>query len=607
MVRPPEGDRSGSRVLLIARRGRHLVAEPFFDRGEQLPLRRSRVRVAADRLALCRLGRGGAQPIADLGAPDRARDVVAALLADRGLRASFPRRVEEEAAAAIDAMRADPGPRHDLVGEPTFTVDPATARDFDDAVSARREGEGFRLWIHIADVAAHVVSGGRLDREAHERANSTYAPGTVAPMLPRSLSDEACSLNPGVERLAVTAEIALSAGGEVASSAFYRSRIRSDARLDYEGLDRIFSGAERPPAAAAGPLAVARAAAASLAGRVSDGELTVSSSEPEFDFDEDGNVLTARSVPETEAHRLIERLMVLTNEQVAALLERKEVPTLYRVHEQPDPPRIELLLAQLAALEVPTPPLPDQLSPREAGALAAEASRLVASEVERRGHGAASLSSLVLRAMKPARYSDRNVGHAGLGSPAYAHFTSPIRRYPDLIAHRALLSTLGAGEPAPDRHEVQGAGEHCSERERESMRIERDGDDICLAFLLRRELFEGGAERSFPGEVSGVIGAGAFVRFRGEMSDTYEGFLPVRRIFDDHYDLNDTESALVGARSGRRLGFGDPIEVRVDSVEPPRGRVDLSLPETDPSRGGRSRRGRAQRSGRSARGRGGRR
>ena len=198
-------------------------------------------------MALCRVDRRGAQPIAGLGRADRARDVVAALLADRGLRPSFPQRLEAEAAAAAERLAADPGDRRDLVAEPTFTVDPASARDFDDAVSARPEGDGFRIWVHIADVAAHIEPGSGLDREARERANSTYVPGMVAPMLPPVLSDGACSLSPGVERLTLTAEIAISAIGEPTSAAFYRSRIRSDARLDYDGLDRIFSGAERAP------------------------------------------------------------------------------------------------------------------------------------------------------------------------------------------------------------------------------------------------------------------------------------------------------------------------------------------------------------------------
>ena len=595
------------RALLIARRGRFLVAEPLFERGEQLPLDggrgRGSVRVGEGQIALCRVDRRGAQPITVLGRADRARDVVAALFADRGLRPTFPNRLEGEAAASIEQLAGERGSRRDLVAEPTFTVDPASARDFDDAVSARREGDGARLWIHIADVSAHVPPGGGLDLEALRRANSTYAPGTVAPMLPRALSDDACSLNPGVERLAVTAEISLGPAGEVRTASFYRSRIRSDARLDYAGLDRIFSGTERPPPAVADAVAVARTAAAALAEAAGSSQLAVAGDEPEFEFDTDGHVVAAHVVEQTEAHRLIERLMVLTNEQVAALLERKGVPALYRIHEQPDPPRVERLIAQLAALEVPTPPLPEKLSPRQAGELAAEASRLVAAEAARRGHGAASLSSLVLRAMKPARYSDRNLGHAGLGSPAYTHFTSPIRRYPDLIVHRALLAVLGDGERAPQRAEVQAAAEHCSDTERESTRLERDGDDICLAFLLERELLEGGWSRRFQGEVSGVVGAGAFVRFTGEMSDAYEGFVPVRKIPGDHYDLNDTESALLGARSGRRYGFGDRIDVTVESIEAPRGRVDLAL--AGEAGGGGARRGR--RSGRAKTPAGGRR
>ena len=576
MSRPPR-EPLAKRVLVIARRGRFLVGQPLFERGEQLPLSRGKLKVGEGQIALCRVDRRGAQPIAQLGRADCARDVVAALFADRGLRPTFPERLEAEARASIERLAADPGPRRDLVSQPTFTVDPAAARDFDDAVSARREGDSYHLWIHIADVAAHVPPGSGLDREALERANSTYAPGTVSPMLPRALSDDACSLNPGVERLAVTAELRLGTAGEVSSASFYRSRIRSDARLDYEGLDRIFSGAERPPAEVAESVAVAREAAAALAQTAGASQLTVTSDEPEFEFDSNGQVETAHVVPQTESHRLIERLMVVTNEQVALLLERKGVPSLYRVHEQPDPPRIEHLLSQLTALDVPTPPLPESFSPREAGELAAEASRLIATEAARRGHGAASLSSLVLRAMKPARYSDRNLGHAGLGSPAYSHFTSPIRRYPDLIAHRALLAVLGAGEQAPDRREVQLAAERCSDLERASTRLEREGDDICLAFLLNRELLEHGWSERFEGEVSGVIGAGAFVRFGGEMSDAYEGFLPVRKIPGDHYELNDTDSALVGTRTERRYGFGDEVEIQVDSVEAPRGRVDLTM------------------------------
>jgi ribonuclease R len=582
-------------VLLISRRARHLVGVPLFERGgEQLPVARGRVRVEEGGVALCRIDRRGAQPIADLGRGDRARDVVAALVAERGLNPDFPAAVESEAKRAIAAVKADPGPRHDLTAEPTFTVDPATARDFDDAVSARREGDGCRLWVHIADVAAHVRPGSPLDREAFERANSTYAPGIVSPMLPRAISDDACSLNPELERFAVTTELELNGSGEVGSVSFYRSLIRSDARLNYEELDRVFSGAERAPDPVVEPIAIARRAAAAI-GERRKGGLELSGAEPEFEFTRQGHVKSARSVPETESHLLIERLMVLTNEQVALLLERRGKPSIYRVHEQPDPSRIELMVEQLAALDVPTPGLPEDPSPSQAGEIAIEASRMVAAEARRRGRGGSSLSSLVLRAMKPARYEDRNIGHAGLALTAYTHFTSPIRRYADLTVHRSLLDAIGAGEEAPGLREVQAAAERCSVQERDSMKIERGGDDICLAFLLDRELYERGQGVRFRGEVSGVVGAGAFVRFTGEKSDAYEGFLPVRRIPDDRYDLNETDSALVGGHTGRRLGFGDPIEVEVTSIEAPRGRVDLSVPKES---GSRRRRGAGPKSGR---------
>jgi ribonuclease R len=365
----------------------------------------------------------------------------------------------------------------------------------------------------------------------------------------------------------------------------------SDGRLDYDGLDRVFSGAEPAPEPIAEALEVARAAASALADRAIGRALEVGMPEPEFEFTDEGHVAAAHAVPETEAHRLIELLMILANEQVALLLERKGAPTLYRVHEQPDPERVTFMVEQLASLGVPTPPVPERLAPTEAGALAAKASSMVAAEARRRGHGAGSWSSLILRSLQPARYSEENGGHAGLALPAYTHFTSPIRRYPDLVAHRALLSTLGAGEQTPDRHALPQIAEHCSERERDSMRVERDGDDICLAFLLERELFERGWGETFEGEVSGVIGAGAFVRFSGEMADVYEGFLPARRIAGDRYELNEHDSALVGIRTGRRVAIGDPVEVKVDGIEAPRGRVDLSPPETgsDRSRRGRDR------------------
>jgi ribonuclease R len=507
--------------------------------------------------------------------PKTARDAVEALLRERLGARGFPASLEVEAGRLAEAVESEPGQRRDLTDLSTFTVDPATARDFDDAVSAQREGDGFRLWIHIADVAAHVPPGSPLDLEARRRANSTYAPGAVEPMLPRALSEDACSLAPGVERPAVSAEIELNESGAPLGASFYRSLIRSDARLDYDELDLVFSGSATAPEQVAEPLAAARAAAGALGERRGTTSLDVESFEPEFRFDAAGDPVGAHGVEQTESHRLIERLMILANEAVARLLERKRAPAIYRVHAPPDPGRIERLVEQLRALDVPTPPLREGLSSSEAAEVAAAASRLVIREAERRGHGREAYTSLVLRSLMQAQYSDRNSGHAGLGSPAYCHFTSPIRRYPDLVVHRALLATLGEGEAAPRASEVREVAWHCSERERESAKIERDADDVCAAFLLERELGERGPQVQFDGEVSGVVGAGAFVGFGGELGDVYEGFVPARTMGAERYGLDRTETALVARESGGALRLGDPISVRVTGVDASRGRVDL--------------------------------
>ena len=342
-----------------------------------------------------------------------------------------------------------------------------------------------------------------------------YVPGTVEPMLPHALSSDACSLMPGADRLAVTVELELELqSGRVRSSAFYRSLIRSDARLDYDGVDRIFAGEERAQEPWAQPLARPARRPRRWRGRVSaTGALKVESEEPEFTFDEHGEPVAIEPREQTESHRLIENLMIAANEAVAAQLAARGTPCLYRVHERPEPARIERLVEQLASLEVPTPPLPEPMSPSQAAELVGEICQAVERHTRSTGRGRIALGSLVLRSLKQAYYSPVNLGHAGLRASTYCHFTSPIRRYPDIVCHRALLSTLGEEEHAPRAAELGELGEWTSEREREASTIERDADDVARCFLLERLLRAEGSERSFGGEVVGLISAGAFVAF----------------------------------------------------------------------------------------------
>jgi ribonuclease R len=510
------------------------------------------------------------------GPPTRARVGIADRPA-RGFEAEVEREAERAAARAWE--RADGEARADLRSLPTLTVDPATARDFDDAISAEALADGsVRVWVHIADVAAHVPLHSALDLEARRRSTSVYLPGTVEPMLPHALSSGACSLVPGAERLAVTVELLLS-GAQVAQASFYRSLIRSDERLDYEQVDRIFAAGEDSPEPWGAPLAAARSAAGALqAARERSGALVIDSEEPEFSFDEQGNVSAIAPRPQTESHRLIEHLMIAANEAVARHLTTAQTPCLYRVHERPDPERIRVLVAQLDSLGVPTPPLPDPLFSTQAAELVGAISRLVDTHVRRTGHGRSALGSLVLRSLKQAYYSPKNLGHAGLHSSSYCHFTSPIRRYPDIVCHRALLASLGADEPIVGRGKLAELGEWASEREREAAALERKGDDVAACFRLEQVLLEEGYDQVFEGEVTGLIAAGSFVVF-GD-GRVFEGMLPVRLLTAggerDWWTLNEQSTILRGERSGAVLRLGDPISVRVARVDAPAGRVDLA-------------------------------
>ena len=564
---------AGPLVAVLAKRGRFLVAEPLFERtGDRVTLDGGRRPGASvGEMVLLGYGKRGARVVRSLGRPHVARDVLEALMLDRGLRRAFPRKVEDEAADAGAAPPVDP-PRRDLRDLATFTIDPVTARDYDDAISARRDGDAICVWVHIADVSAYVRPGTALEHETYRRATSVYVPGAVEPMLPQALSNDACSLVPGDERLAVTVEMELD-GADVRSVAFHRSIIRSDARLTYEQVDRVYAGEERAEEPWAEPLALAREVARGLADRRAEaGALAVESSEPAFTFDDGGHVVGVEREQQTESHSTIEQLMVLANEQVAGHLADRKVPTLYRVHERPEPQSVNWLAQQLESLEVATPPLHENMSPQQAADAIGEISRLVAAHIRRTGRGQGALTSLVLRSLKQAYYSPVNRGHAGLQSARYCHFTSPIRRYPDLVAHRALLSSLGGDDITPRGSDLDEAGEISSAREREAMKIERDADDVCMAFLLERRLHEEGWDHPFDGEIVSLVGGGAFVRFGDE---GFEGFLPARTLRGEWSELNEWSTALVGERTGKTIKLGDPVEVLVRRVEAARGRVDL--------------------------------
>jgi ribonuclease R len=578
---PRERERVTPRTSVVAvldKRGRFLIGDPFFGRGPQLIVDRDRNARVGD-LVLLRVGRRGgqggrghAQVERRIGRPDVAADVLEALMLDRGLTRRFDPAVERAARTAAEGADVPDVPRRDLRDLTTFTIDPATAKDFDDAISAERLANGaWRIWVHIADVSAYVRPGSLVDKEAYRRGTSVYVPGKVEPMLPEALSNGACSLRPGEDRNAVTVEIDLR-GTRVERTAFYRSLICSDKRLDYDQVDRIFALREHAEAPWAEPLAAAREASAALhAEREREGALAIESVEPDFAFDSQGHVTAQHRVVQTEAHRLIEHLMILANEQVAKLLSERKAPTLYRVHERPEGEAAERLVAQLASLDVATPPTPEYLTPQQAAEAIAACSHLVEQHVARTGHGGIGLSSLVLRSLKMAHYDPANLGHTGLGLTHYCHFTSPIRRYPDLVCHRALLSAVGGGEETPSASGMSGAGDWCSARERDAMSIERAADDVARAFLLERELFERGWEQEYEGEVTGVIGAGAFVVF----GEGHEGMLPVRKLRGEWWELNEEGTILHGTRSGGAIRIGDRVRVQVDRVDTARGRVDL--------------------------------
>jgi ribonuclease R len=529
-----------------------------------------------------------------LGRADDLKAVLRAMIYARGLPQGFSAEVLDEAAAVgARAARLDHG-RRDLTALPTFTIDPDTARDFDDAISVEREGAGYRAHVHIADVSYFVDDDGAIEREARKRTSSLYLPLFAEPMLPAALSSDLCSLVPRQPRKCLTVEFAFDAGGRRTAVQFYRSLISSDHRLTYGFVDTIIGhdGEGEDAAAAPPPREVPGATmraddellgrlrlAHELAGvlrcrRQARGALTLSSFEPEFAFDRAGALAGAVSRPETPSHALVEEFMLAANEAVAGFLLRKKARALYRVHEPPDPARVRDLLDALEELGVQTPPFPagEAVPAAQLAEAFGRLSRIVAETSAREDRGRQAWGTLLLRALKQARYSPANLGHFGLASPAYLHFTSPIRRYPDLVTHRSLLYHLGEGGGELGEAELAAAAEDCSTRERELSRLEMDADDVALCFLLEQRLKDEGWEQEFAGEIVGLVGGGLFVRFAG----VFEGFLSSRRLGGERFEVSEHEAALIGEATGRRFRLGDAVAVKVERVDRLRGKVDLA-------------------------------
>ena len=570
-------------VALMVPSGRAMAARPAFEAGPEVPLlkaRRGDARMGD--LVTARMKGGGCEVVAVHGPMNAAGAAVRALMAHEGLGRGFGSAVRDEAQAAARAQAQHDPDRRDLRDQRVITIDPEGAKDHDDAIAVADEGEGIRLWVHIADVSRYVPQGGAIDREAERRGCSVYLPGTVDPMLPERLSNDVCSLRPGEDRKAITAHMLVMPDGTVTGEGFHRSLIRSDCRLTYPEVDAFLDGRSGlgDPAMEEDVRRAMELARRLRARRMRRGALDVVTSEPRFRFDGD-RVEAVDLETQTASHSLIEECMIAANEAVARFLIAKKVPALFRVHADPEQVAIEDLWGRLEVLGIAVPPLAEGIltteQRREAAGVAAHAVRL---HVERTGQGAAGMPTMVLRALQKAVYRPDETSHSGLASPAYLHFTSPIRRYPDLVVHRALVHALGLGEPAPDAPTLPEVALHASEREREATDLERRADRMCLAYLLAQSLAGDDWDRSRDAEVTGIGQSGLFVTF----DVVFDGFVPFRMMRDDHYVPDEWDAQVVGEDTGRRIRLGDPLRVRVHDVEPLRGRVTLAPAEPAPAR-----------------------
>jgi ribonuclease R len=497
---------------------------------------------------------------------------VARVVFERRLRDEFPQDALDHAATLPDEVGpAEVSGREDLRHLPLVTIDGDDAKDFDDAVAivpGDRKGQRV-LYVAIADVAHYVEVETPIDREAQRRGTSVYFPMKVLPMLPEKLSNGLCSLRPDVDRLAVVTRMVLDAGDRVVDTSFHDAVIRSRARLTYKQVQRQLDGeAEGLPPEALRPMLVElrELAATLLARRIEAGSIDLELPEPWFELSADGEqVERVEARRRTEATSLIEELMLLANRHVAAALRVRDIPAVYRIHEEPDPDKLEkfLLLARVFT--------PDMRVKATDDSKAVQAV-LDGAPADKRH----ALQSLLLRAMQRARYSIRPESHWGLGFSNYAHSTSPIRRYPDLIVQRLLKRHLIGGfspPKAPDklRKTLERLASESSHSEQQAQSASWDVDALLKARYMERHLGE-----EMDGRIMGMTPNGLFVGL-GDLP--IDGYLPVGSLPFDDYVFDDVFVAMRGGRTKKAFALGDRLRVVVVAADMVSRRIELGLPE----------------------------
>ena len=500
-----------------------------------------------------------------------AQTAVELAIASHQLPHEFPAAVVREARRYGKIVEgASLGQRLDLRGIPLVTIDGEDARDFDDAVYAEATRTGWRLVVAIADVSHYVRPGMELDAEARLRATSVYFPNRVIPMLPEELSNHLCSLMPEVDRACMVAEMSVSREGRITRSKFFAGVMRSAARLTYtRAAAALFERVPEVRAALSEPVLASLESLhevyrALRKRREARGALDFESAEVKVVVGADGHVSGLKTYPRNDAHRLIEECMIAANVEAAGFLKKHKMPALFRVHAQPAEERI-LELKRFLATRGLLLETDGEMDPMKLARLL--------KQVQGRPD-APMLEGMIIRSLAQAVYQPENIGHFGLALGEYAHFTSPIRRYPDLLVHRAIRHALNAGTPEGFEHparEMEVLGQECSLRERRADEAARD----VVAFLKCEYMRERVGE-SFDGVVTGVTDFGLFVQLEGMQVD---GLVHVATLGRDYYRFEEDRRALVGERSGQRFTLGDRLKVRVTRVDPSERKIDFELVE----------------------------